>query len=82
MEHMGLAEGGCNVMWVVDCSSSHRSQNMLAMGAIMGTIQQPPFGPLSFKDFLGELNCGKPHNIIRKQVQCEKIFMWFIFHGS
>jgi hypothetical protein len=50
MEHIGLAEGGCKVMRVVDYSSSHISQNMLAMGAIMAIVQQPPFGPFSFKD--------------------------------
>ncbi len=47
---MGLGEGGCSVMRVVDCNSSHNSQNMLAIGAIMAIIQQPPFGPFSFKD--------------------------------
>jgi hypothetical protein len=50
MEQMGLGERGCSVMQVMDCSSSHNSQNMLAMGAIMAIIQQPPFGPFSFKD--------------------------------
>jgi len=50
MEQMGLGEGGCSVMRVVDCNSSHNSQNMLAIGAIMAIIQQPPFGPFSFKD--------------------------------
>jgi hypothetical protein len=38
MEHMGLAEGGWSVMQVVDCSSSHKSQNMLAVGAIMAIV--------------------------------------------
>ncbi len=47
---MGLGEGGCNVMWVVDCNGSHISQNMFVMGAIMATVQQPPSSPLNFKD--------------------------------
>jgi hypothetical protein len=50
MQQMGLGEGGCNVMQVVDCSNSPRSQNMLAMGAIMATVQQPPSSPFSFRD--------------------------------
>ncbi len=50
MEQLGLGEGGCSVMHVVDCSSSHKSQNMLAMGAIIATVQQPPSSPFSFKD--------------------------------
>jgi hypothetical protein len=50
MEQMGLGEGGCNVTQVVDCSSLHRNQNMLAMGAIMALLQQPPSSPFSFRD--------------------------------
>ncbi len=41
---MGLGEGRCSVMQMVDSSSSHKSQNMLAVGAIMATVQQPPSG--------------------------------------
>ncbi len=64
MEQMGLGERGCNVMQVVDCSSSHRSQNMLAMGAIMAIVQEPPFGPFSFKDLFWwiELQQTPEHN--------------------
>ncbi len=61
-------------MWVVDCCSSHKSQNMLAMGAIMATIQQPLSSPFSFRDLSWwiELRQTPQHNsktsIMRKKV--------------
>jgi len=77
MEQMGLGEGGCSVMQVVDCNSSPRSQNMLAMGAIMATIHNHHLVILVLGIFLSGLNC----NIIQKQVQCAKGFIWLMFHG-
>jgi hypothetical protein len=51
MEEVGVNKVGCGVMLKVGtCSSAHKSHVILQMETIMGSIQQPPSGPSTFRD--------------------------------
>ncbi len=81
MEHMGLVEGGCNVMRVLDYSSSHKAKTCWQWVQLWPQFSNHHLVLLVYRISIGGLNCYKPHNIIGEQVKRGKSFMWLMFHG-
>jgi hypothetical protein len=51
MEEVGVDKKGCGVVPEVGtCSNAHKSHDSMPMEAFIGSIQQPPLGPFTFKD--------------------------------
>jgi len=71
-----------NVMLEVgNCSNAYKSHDILAMEALMGSIQQPPPSSFSFRDLSWWVGYDEHLSMIQKQIPYGKGCMCFTFHG-